>query len=212
MGKNTRIKTSANAPLTLFAKDFDNNGAIDPILSFYHQGKLYPYAGRDNLAAQMPVVKQKYPRYTPYAHAAVEAVFTAQALQDAQKREAYILESTIFINENGRFVQRSLPPEAQIAPVEDILLFDINQDGNIDILTVGNFNGADTETGVYDASNGCVFLGDGKGNFSFIPNREHGFWASGEARCVELITLANGNKAVIVGNNDGDVEVYGRMD
>src|SRR4030095_15943814 len=47
MGLNHRMKTSELYPVTLISNDFDGNSSQDPILTFYHDGKLFPYAGRD---------------------------------------------------------------------------------------------------------------------------------------------------------------------
>ena len=66
------------------------------------------------------------------------------------------------------------------------------------------------ETGIYDASNGTLLIGDGKGNFEFVPNRENGFWANQEARDIAKVNLANGKQLYLVANNDGVVQGFVR--
>ena len=39
MGLNTQFKASEKEPLEMYYKDFDNNGSVDPIFSFYIQTK-----------------------------------------------------------------------------------------------------------------------------------------------------------------------------
>ena len=36
-GHNSQIKVAKNEPVSIIVKDFDNNGTIDPIVSYYHQ-------------------------------------------------------------------------------------------------------------------------------------------------------------------------------
>ncbi len=66
----------------------------------------------------------------------------------------------------------------------------------------GNLYGVAPAVGRYDASFGQVLLGDGKGGFSFIKNREINFWLKGEIRALEII----GDK-VLVGRNDDTIQL-----
>ena len=85
---------------------------------------------------------------------------------------------------------------------------DFNGDQVPDLMLVGNNHGSHVETGVYDASNGTILLGDGKGGFSVSPNMENGFWANREARDVVKVKLANGKSLYLVGNNDGGMQGF----
>jgi enediyne biosynthesis protein E4 len=209
LGANTRLKASPDKPLKIFAKDFDQNGSIDPIMTFQLNGKDYPFAGRDMLIKQVPKVKKKYPRYHLYATATIEDIFSSAELKDAKQLEVNNLLTGYFENTGGgNFTFKALPDMAQIAPCESALVDDYNKDGHVDVLLVGNNSGADTETGVYDASNGILLLGDGKGGFNYLPNRDHGLWASQQARDVVRIPMANGDKLVLVANNNGVVDGF----
>lgn len=209
LGKNTRLKASESNPLSIFAKDFDKNGAIDPILTFSKDGKNYPFAGRDAILKQVPKVKKKFPTYASYASATVEQVFSEGELKDAMKLEAKVLTSTYFENNgDGTFKAIALPNEAQVAPVTNILLMDVNDDANQDIILVGNNAGAETETSVYDAFNGVILLGDGKGSFTVSKNADNGFWASKEARDIANLQLADGRQLILVANNNDYLQMF----
>ena len=52
--------------------DFDDNGSVDPIISYYIQGKDYPLATRDELLAQLVQLKSVYPSYKSYAETDLE--------------------------------------------------------------------------------------------------------------------------------------------
>lgn len=90
----------------------------------------------------------------------------------------------------------------------DIMMQDFNNDGLKDILMAGNFQYSETETGVMDAGNGCVLLQQPDGSFRYVNNRDHGFWASGEVRELELLHMAKGQEVILTGNNMGPIEVH----
>lgn len=207
-GLNTRLKASANAPLRLYAADFDQNGAIDPVLCYHSKGKDYPLVGRDLITSQMPKVKQKFPRYHQYARAPIDEIFSEAQLQQAIRHEATVLSSAWFENRNGQMVMHLLPPEAQFAPVFDILVTDVDGDGREDIFLIGNFRGMDSETGSIVASKGALLRNAGSGVLEWMPNRLHGLWASGEARRVRTVSRPGNGTVVVIANNNEPVEVY----
>lgn len=208
LGKNTRHHASAEAPMVIYADDFDNNGMVDPILCFTHEGKEYPYAGRDQILLQLPGLKKKYPRYVPYASVTVDEIFGADKLKSAQKLETRHLATAIFKLNGGRYTMEELPVRAQFSPVFDILVGNLTGEGNADILLVGNFSGADTESGVYDASYGTLLTVSKEGGYIYHSNSETGLWANKEARRMAQINLATGKAELIIANNNAPLQVY----
>ncbi|MDO8367817.1 MAG: VCBS repeat-containing protein [Saprospiraceae bacterium] len=207
-GLNSRHHASKIAPLRLFANDFDHNGSLDPLLCTPWEGAYYPVVQRDQLASQIPAVKKKFPKHTPYSNATVTDIFSANKLLGGISLEAKTLETQWFENQNGRFIAHKLPLEAQFAPVNRILAADFNGDGKTDLLTVGNDFGPDAETYRQDASNGCLFVGDGKGGFKWVPNLESGFWASEASRDAVLVRQQSGKNVLILGNNHGKTRAF----
>lgn len=207
IGLNNRLRTSIDQPVTLVTNDFDKNGSLDPIMCFYYNGKEYPYAGRDVIIAQIPRLKKKFLRYTPYASATLEDIFTKEELEGSKYLKANTFMNTLFINDNKKFKSVNIPYQAQLSPVFDIIIDDFNQDGKLDMLLAGNFLYSETETGEMDAGNGTLLLQNEDGTFRYVPNREHGFWAQNEARELKMINLANGSRAIVTGNNNGPIEI-----
>ncbi|HUR30533.1 MAG TPA: VCBS repeat-containing protein, partial [Saprospiraceae bacterium] len=208
MGLNHRLETSELYPITLISKDFDDNGSQDPILSYYYEGKLYPYAGRDAIIGQVPMLKKKYVRYEPYASATVEDIFTKDKLKKSTELTANTFKTMCLINDQKKFTTKELPYQTQLNPVYDILIDDFNGDGRKDILMAGNFLYAETETGEMDAGNGTLLLQKPDGSFEYVLNVQHGFWAQHEVRELDRITLADGSKAILTGNNKGPIEMH----
>lgn len=206
LGLNSRLQATENEPLRLFAKDFDNNGSIDPVLAYYNSGKLYPLPLRDMMIKQMPPLKKKFVFYSDYGKATMEDVFPASELKQAMQYEAKTFATTWFENQDGKFVAHQLPTEAQFAPVNSILVEDFDGDGNVDLLLAGNSDSPDVETGRYDAANGVFLRGNGSGDFAVVPNLETGFWATKEARDLEKVRLANGQTLILIANNNDVLE------
>ncbi len=207
LGKNSRHRASEKSPIVMYAKDFDNNGSIDPVMCFTRNGNIFPYAQRDQLAKQVPMIKKKYSRYAAYSKATIQEVF-GDALSSAIKLETFVLNSSLFTNEKGKFTRTDLPNEAQIAPIRCMIIDDLNKDGNLDVLLSGNDRGFETETGVFDGCTGLILLGDGKGAFKPLPSRESGLWLTKDARDMALIPSSNKSKILICGNNNSSTDVF----
>ncbi len=63
LGLNTQCRASEQEPASLYYKDFDDNGSVDPIFCFYIQGKTYPYVTRDELLDQMSMMRTRFADY-----------------------------------------------------------------------------------------------------------------------------------------------------
>lgn len=59
-GTNLQYKASEQEPVSIYFKDFDGNGSIDPVFCYFIQGVSYPSAARDDLLEQLPVLKKKH--------------------------------------------------------------------------------------------------------------------------------------------------------
>jgi len=192
----------------MYAKDYDNNSQIDPVMAFAENGKYYPVPNRDKIIKQMPHLRKKFPRYKAYSKATIDQVFSQQELNAALQLEAKTFASSIFINNGtGSFSQKELPIEAQVAPVQEFAIEDVNNDGKQDIILVGNNYGMQVESGRIDAGTGLVLLGEGSGNFKPMKSIDSGFWAEGDTRDLAPIII-NGKKHYLVAVNDAALKTY----
>lgn len=208
LGMNSRLKASPKAPISLYAADFDKNGSLDPIMAWYNGGQQYPLAQKEVMIKQLPGLKKNYVYHKDYGMATMEKIFGKATLDAAQKFEAKTFATTYFENQNGKFVAHELPTIAQLSTCNHIEAGDFNADGKTDLLLVGNSYLSEVESGRYDASDGALLLGDGKGNFTEMSNRQSGFWAEKEARDLAAVRLANGKKLYLVANNNDKVQGY----
>lgn len=206
-GLNSQVRASAQEPLELICKDFDNNGSIDPILCFYIQGKSYPYVSRDELLDQLYPMRRKFTSYKSYADAVLTDVFSAEELKDAMKLQATELETMLFINDNGRFVSKKLPIQSQFAPVYKILSIDVNRDGAKDLLLLGNNDYPRLKIGKIDACFGTLLLNDGKGNFTYLPQTESGLRIGGDVKDAVILKAAK-QEFLVIGVNNSSLLTY----
>jgi enediyne biosynthesis protein E4 len=201
-GLNSPIKVSKTEPSTLYYGDFDNNGSVDPLICYYIQGKSYPMASRDEMTDQMVSLRQKFPTYSSYSNTTLQDILTEDQLKSAKKLEANYLETTYFENDNGVFRAKKLPLEANFFPVYAIATGDFDHDGKQDIVLGGNTDHARIKIGKIDAGYGMMLKGDGKGNFTYVPQLESGLSIRGCIRDIVQTGDKKNEKLIFTINND----------
>lgn len=187
-GLNAQCKATNKEPVEIYYKDFDKNGSVDPIFSFYIQDKKYPFITRDELLGQLPVMRKRFADFKSYADITMDDLFNESDLKDAGHLVANRLATSCFLsNASGKYDVKELPVEVQYSPVYTIDTLDFNHDGNIDLLLCGNNSFTKIRLGKFDANYGVLLAGDGKGNFTYINQMESGFKIRGDVRsCVQV--------------------------
>jgi hypothetical protein len=204
MGLNTQCKASDAEPAEMYYKDFDNNGSVDPILCFYIQHKSYPYVTRDELLEQMSIMRTRFTDYKSYANTTLKEVFTADEMKNVKHLQANELSTAYFEGSaDGKFHKKTLPIQAQFAPIFTINTIDYDKDGKLDLILCGNINQARIRFGKYDANYGVLLKGDGKGHFSYISQQQSGFHIWGDVRSVLTI-----NNSLLFGINQQPIKAY----
>ena len=203
-GLNCQWRADKKEQVELYYKDFDDNGAIDPIFCYYIQGRSYPYVGRDELLEQISMMRTRFNNYQTYADADLPAIFSEEELKGAKKLSANTMESTVWVsNRSGRLIQRRLPVEAQFSPVFAIAVDDFNQDGKMDLLLGGNIKSSRVKIGLNESSEGQLFAGDGQGSFRYICQPVSGLKVRGEIRSFCTI-----DHLLFIGINGEAVQAY----
>ncbi|MEX2235874.1 MAG: VCBS repeat-containing protein [Cyclobacteriaceae bacterium] len=207
LGLNTQLKASPDVPLELVYKDFDKNGSIDPILTYYVRGKSYPFAARDELLDQMYGMRSKFTDYASYANAKLTDLFSNADLKDAGVLKATMLESVYLENRREKFIVHPLPKPAQFSPVYAMTPIDYNKDGHMDMILAGNQSSIRIRMGVIDANFGQLYKGDGKGNFTYVGQSESGLRLTGDTKSLQVLS-SNGELFLMVGTNNVGINTY----
>ena len=204
MGLNTQCKATDEEPAEMYYKDFDDNGSVDPIFCFYIQGKSYPSVTRDELLDQMSVMRGRFPDYKSYSNAQIADIFTKEELEGVKHLEANELKTMYFEgSKNGKFKEKTLPLVVQSSPVYAITSLDYNGDGYKDLLLCGNIHKGKLRFGNADANLGMLLIGDGSGNFKYIPQHESGLEIWGDVR--SILTIEN---TIFFGVNQEKIKAY----
>lgn len=190
LGLNNQLAASSSKGLRLHAHTYMGISKAIPVVALNEGVTWYPFAARDELLAQVPVLKKKFSDYTSFASASVEDIFGSEWSQGIML-SADLLETSLWLQGNGGFTKGQLPGEAQFAPVYAICSEDFNGDGIRDILLGGNNTRTRVRIGDMNSSYGTLLTGKEGG--SFVYSGEIGL--RGEVRSFEIIR--KGKKPVI---------------
>ena len=202
-GLNTHYRATPEEPINVVFKDFDSNGALEAITSYYEDGINYPTTSMDVLTSQLPLLKRKILFHRTYATTSTDQLLEIAGSQDVGNLYCRTLESAYIENKgSGKFERRPLPLEMQFAPVYGVLTDDVNFDGNLDFIAVGNSYAPDVVSGRCDAFIGQVMVGDGAGNFNPMSVTQSGFFVPGDAKSIVRFTAGSSLLTVVAQNND----------
>lgn len=216
LGLNSSYQATAQEPMTLYAKDLDNNGSLDAMIFCYMKGENgrrqpFPMHTKDDLASQLISIRKKYPTYKSYSTATMDNLWTAKDKEGAIKKVVNDLQSCYIENKGGgKFEIRPLPLPAQTAPLYGMLGEDLDSDGNLDIIMVGNDYGMEPYSGRHDAFNGLCLKGDGKGGFQPLSTTESGFFVNGDAKALAKIHTAQNEDVWIATQNQDSLLVFNK--
>ena len=206
LGTNTQFKVSKEEPLVTYTGDFDNNGRIDPLMTWYIQHASYPFNTRDEITSQLPALNKKFLRYADYAKATISDIVTKEQIERSTKFFLYETRTCLFINNGGKFEAKVLPLESQFSMMSGILFRDYDGDKKEDILLTGNFIPFRVQQGPCDANIGELLKGDGKGNFATASRAETGLFVPGDVRDMLELKTASGS-VIVISKNEAAIQV-----
>ena len=201
LGLNSRLKASEKEPVRLYYNDFDDNGKKEQVLTYYLQGRELPFANKEELEKQMPLLKKKFLYAEDFAKASLKELFSASKLESADLFTADYFSNAVLMNDgNLNFTTTALPWEAQLTPYKDAVVVNANNDSLPDILLFGNYYESNIEMGRYDADYGTILINHGKGSFS--AECINGLAIKGQVRHVSKINIANKQAFILARNDD----------
>lgn len=214
LGLNTLFKASEKHPISVYAADFDGNQGYDAVVSAFfpnEKGVLeeFPYHNRLDMDKQLILSKRKYLMHAEFARINMGQYLTNFPEAKPLHLSANHLQSSFIRNlGKGKFAVEVLPTAAQLAPIYGMLAGDWNGDGHLDALCVGNDFGSEVTTGRYDALNGLLLLGNGKGSFQASSLPQSGFYVPGDAKSLVQLSNAKGEQYLVAGQNRGPLQIF----
>jgi len=212
MGKNTLLRATAKQPVDVWHGDVDANGVYDifPFVYFQTQAGTAmsaPLFGKDDTHKQLNATRQRFVYYKEFGVVSQDKFFL-----DTEKAKAKLISMTenasIYIENlgDGKFKSHELPRLAQVSAMNGMQVLDINQDGNLDVVYIGNNFGNEVAMGRYDASNGGVLLGNGQGKFTYQSGS--GIFVPGDAKSFVRLRLGKDQLAFVALQNRGKMYAF----
>ncbi|MDQ2864410.1 MAG: VCBS repeat-containing protein, partial [Bacteroidota bacterium] len=216
LGLNSFYKASDKYPVNITAGDFDNNGTYDAFPSVYLPAsnsdttkEEFPAQSKDDILKQMVSIRKRFENYKSFAVAPMDSLLTREQMKTALKLHANYLSSALLRNDgNGKFTLIPLPVKAQVSVLNGMIAGDFDGDGNTDVMINGNDYGTEVSQGRYDALNGLVLKGDGKGNFSPLSILQSGIYIPGNGKALVALKSNSGKYMVAASQNKGPLKIF----
>ena len=200
LGMNNKFHPSPTKPLSIHAKDFDDNGSFDVAMSKISDGKIVPIRGKECSSQQNPYLLDKVKTYKEFASLEFADIYGEEVISEALVLEVHGFKSVYLENlGGGQFSIKPLDNKAQTGPTLGTEVADIDGDGNMDILGIGAIYDAEVETIRYDANYGYVLLGDGQGNFK--PASEYRPLIAKDSKDLCAISIAGRSSYLVLSSN-----------
>jgi len=206
LGLNSRLKASAEQPVRMYYYDFDGNGKKEQVLTYYLNGRELPFANKEELEKQMPLLKKNFLYADDFAKAKLDDLFPQKDLEKADTLTADYFSNAILMAQNdGSYRIQAMPWEAQLSSYRTAAVVDANNDSLPDILLAGNYYENNIQMGRYDADFGIILVN--KGSNGFETTTLNGLPLKGQVRHLGELTIA-GKKAYIAVRNNDSAKVF----
>ena len=214
MGLNSFYRASEKYPVHITSGDFDKNGSYDAFPSLFlpdKKGEMreFPAQTRDDIVKQMINMRTRFQNYKTYAVTTMDKILPDDQFKSALRLEANNFQSVYLRNDgNGKFTMTALPQQAQYSTLNGMLVADLDNDGNLDLAINGNDYGTEVSVGRYDALNGLVLKGDGKGGFTSLSILQSGLFLPGNGKALVQLNGSKGNPLLAASENRGPLKIY----
>lgn len=200
LGENSRFHPTLSEPVQLYVSDWDNNGQVDQILTYYLKNKEIPFATFEELTKTIPSLKKKYLYAKDFAKAKVAEIFGKDKLEKSVKRSANTFSSMYFENTGGmKFKTHRLPNALQFSTLNACNLVDLDGDGKMEAVLGGNFYECNIEMGRYDGNFGAVLQIGANGAMQVYPLGD--LRVEGQVRRIRSLQLQGKQTQILVRNN-----------
>ncbi|MGC4037516.1 MAG: VCBS repeat-containing protein [Chitinophagaceae bacterium] len=215
LGENSFYKASDQYPVSIYANDFYKQGTTQCVITTYLKDKPggtlkeFTAQGRDDVVEQLPFIKKRFLTYADFGQATFDKLFTKDELKNSIKYTANYLQSAFVRNNgHGNFTIELLPATVQYSAMNAMVAGDFDKDGNLDVCISANDFGTDPANGRYDALNGLVLKGDGKGHFFPLTMQQSGIYIPGNGKGLEKLKSASGNYLLVAGQNRDKLKLF----
>ncbi|MDX1640691.1 MAG: FG-GAP-like repeat-containing protein [Balneolaceae bacterium] len=209
LGLNSHYKTENNKPLRLFYHDFNGDGILSVIDSYFSED-INSYVPRNRIQAyeSIPEILNYVQSFKDFSSSSVSQIFGID-FSNVPFKEINTLEHMLFLNTPEGFIARRLPWEAQISAGSHVGVLDFNNDGFEDLFLSQNYFAFNEPEKRIDAGRGLLLKGDGSGNFEALPGNLSGIKVYGDQRGAAFGDFnRDGRTDIVITQNSDSTKFY----
>ena len=200
-GENHKLKPTKEQPIRMYVKDFDNNGQIDQVLTYFVKDKEIPFANYQELTNQFAFLKKRYPSSRDLAADDLNTIFGKKNLKESSVLESNMFSSILLENTgNLTFKSHRLPDMNQFSTLNAGVVLPFNDKSKTFVMLGGNFYGSNIEMGRSDASYGNMIIIDKNNKMTSLKLGE--LVIKGQIRKIMPIQIKNVVHYLIARNDD----------
>jgi hypothetical protein len=201
-GENNKFHPTESKPLHVYGNNFDDNGSYDIALSKSYEGILFPIRGKECSSEQTPFLNDKIKTFSEFANSSLIDVYGEESIESALHLEASSFSSYYIQNNgNGNFEYNILPNKTQFGPTLDFEFLDLNRDGSVEVLGVGNIYDSEIETIRYDTSQGYALTRSNNNKISIYKDLLS--LSNKEVKAIEIIFIKGELHLFLLHANEG---------
>lgn len=201
VGLNCRFVPQPGKPIRCRTADIDENGSLEQIISQDLEGKDVPLRGRQLLTQHIPTMTRTFTTFDAYAKASTADLLAGRDTTAMTTIQVDEFASGMLINTSGRFTFMPFDDLAQIAPITEMLVDDIDRDGAPDVIMTGNTRTSDADVIGYDAGMGLIMRNEGGGKLKPLTANESGFVVYGEGRDLGIVRTPTARILIVARNS-----------
>ncbi len=207
-GMNSFFQATDEDNIKIYWADLDQSGNIDFWLTYSKNRKEYPIHELDDMGAAYPLfMKKRFTTYESFAGKTAQEVFGEENLKKNSMRASQF-NSLLLRNNGGSFAIEPLPRLAQAGPVCGITAADIDGNGFLDIIGIGNNYAPRVEYGRDDALSGFVLYNNNGKSFNFSHGTENGFYVDGDAKSLVWMDMPGKSLCLIATQNNSAAKAF----
>ena len=205
LGENFYLKPTADFPVKLWVKDFDQNGTSDKIISQTIQKRDMPVFLKKEITDQIPSLKKMNLKHKDFANKSVQDLFNDQ-IKEARIYTVNTAQSVVAYNDGkGRFAVKPMPLPAQLSSVNAVAIDDWNNDGLADIYLAGNFFDLLPQFCRVDASFGNLLLNSKNQQYTVASSQSLGISINGQVKDIQPLTFRGEKGFLLIQNNQAPI-------
>lgn len=207
-GMNSFFQATEENNVRIYWTDLDQSGNVDFWLTYSKDRREYPIHELDEMGVAYPLfMKKRFTTYASFAGKTVQEIFGDDNLKNNNMRASQF-NSLLLRNNGGSFGIEMLPRLAQSGPLCGIAAADVDGNGFLDIIGMGNNYAPRVEYGRDDAMSGFVLLNNNGKDFSFSHGSENGFVVDGDAKSLVWMDFPGKSLCLVATQNNSAAKAF----